>query len=231
MSTEMDRIESYVLNVSGDHLYQSSSESFSSPSSSIGKNSDDDDGEDGVGENEAESPYKCPLDLMESLEEALPVRDIELLQWKVKVFHEFSCGCCVGVGLFIFDERLGEAGESLQSSSEEPPLPSDFRQQDDYTWKDLEETHHELEQERVGACHGGCCRGDSGTSTGTSPTITGSPPRKMMLPPLHPRSRMSFGNLESSQSSTGFCAWRSYSVADIPRCVPTTANGIGSTES
>ncbi|KAF2611440.1 hypothetical protein F2Q70_00007722 [Brassica cretica] len=72
------------------------------------------------------------------------------------------CGCCVGVGLFIFDERLGEAGESLQSSSEEPPLPSDFRQQDDSTWKDLEETHHELEQERVGACHGGCCRGDSG---------------------------------------------------------------------
>lgn len=76
MSTEMDRIESYVLNVSGDHLYdRSSSESFSSPSSSIGRNSDDDDdGEYGVGENEAESPYKCPLDLMESLEEALPVR-------------------------------------------------------------------------------------------------------------------------------------------------------------
>ncbi|KAF8047729.1 hypothetical protein N665_2852s0004, partial [Sinapis alba] len=74
----MDRVESYVFDISGDNLYQSSSESFSSPSSSsaaasssIGRNSDDDDDEE---ENEAESPYKGPLDLMESLEEVLPVR-------------------------------------------------------------------------------------------------------------------------------------------------------------
>lgn len=71
MTTEMDRIESYVFDISGDHLHLSS-ESVSSPSnSSIGKNSDDDDEED----NEAESsPDKGPLDLMEALEEVLPVR-------------------------------------------------------------------------------------------------------------------------------------------------------------
>lgn len=44
--------------------------SSSSSSSSIGKNSHDEEG----GENEAESPYKGPLDMMESLEEALPIR-------------------------------------------------------------------------------------------------------------------------------------------------------------
>ncbi|KFK33865.1 hypothetical protein AALP_AA5G070000 [Arabis alpina] len=44
--------------------------SSSSSSSSIGKNSEDEKG----GENEAESPYKGPLDMMESLEEVLPIR-------------------------------------------------------------------------------------------------------------------------------------------------------------
>lgn len=42
----------------------------SSSSDTIGKNSDDDEG----GENEAESPYKGPLDMMESLEEVLPIK-------------------------------------------------------------------------------------------------------------------------------------------------------------
>lgn len=70
----MDRVESYVFNISGDNLYHSSS----SESSSIGRNSDDEEDEECHGgdaeENEAESPYKGPLDLMESLEEVLPVR-------------------------------------------------------------------------------------------------------------------------------------------------------------
>ncbi|KAJ4883612.1 Uncharacterized protein Rs2_33705 [Raphanus sativus] len=72
----MDRVESYMFNFNGD---QSSSESFSSSSasSSIGRNSDDNEEEfhgDGEENNEAESSYKGPLDLMESLEEVLPVR-------------------------------------------------------------------------------------------------------------------------------------------------------------
>lgn len=44
--------------------------SSSSTSVSIGENSDDDEG----GENEIESSYKGPLDMMESLEEALPIK-------------------------------------------------------------------------------------------------------------------------------------------------------------
>ncbi|CAN8268344.1 unnamed protein product [Cochlearia groenlandica] len=45
--------------------------SSSSSFSSIGKNSDD---EDEGGENEVESTYKGPLDMMESLEEVLPIK-------------------------------------------------------------------------------------------------------------------------------------------------------------
>ncbi|CAH8267338.1 unnamed protein product [Arabidopsis lyrata] len=44
--------------------------STSSTFDSIGKNSEDDEG----GENEIESAYKGPLDMMESLEEALPIK-------------------------------------------------------------------------------------------------------------------------------------------------------------
>lgn len=43
--------------------------SSTSSSYSIGVNSDDESGD-----NEAESPYKGPLDMMESLEEVLPIR-------------------------------------------------------------------------------------------------------------------------------------------------------------
>ncbi|CAH8300768.1 unnamed protein product [Eruca vesicaria subsp. sativa] len=43
--------------------------SLSSSSSPVSKNSDDEGGE-----NKAESPYKGPLDMMESLEEVLPIR-------------------------------------------------------------------------------------------------------------------------------------------------------------
>ena len=49
-----------------------------SETSSIGKNSDlsarsSSDGED-CEENEAQSSYKCPLEMMEALEEVLPIR-------------------------------------------------------------------------------------------------------------------------------------------------------------
>lgn len=85
-----DRVESYVFSFSGDNSDESpamrswlspspSDSSSSSASSSIGRNSDDgekssEDGEDDAGDNEVESPYKGPLEMMESLEQVLPVR-------------------------------------------------------------------------------------------------------------------------------------------------------------
>lgn len=79
----MDRVEAYVFNFSGENSDQSPTYSSSSPSSSatssIGRDSDDggkssEDGGDDAGENEVESPYKGPLEMMESLEQVLPVR-------------------------------------------------------------------------------------------------------------------------------------------------------------
>ncbi|KAF8047883.1 hypothetical protein N665_2785s0005 [Sinapis alba] len=235
MSIEMDRNESYVFNISGDHLYQSSFESFSSPSSSsIGRNSDDDDGED----SEAESQYKGPLDLMEALEEVLPVRKgiSNYYNGKSKSFT-----------------NLGAASSALASSSSIKDLA---KPENPYSRRRRNLLCHQIRENSkttprgkilkkqfimgssksaltlamaVAAGEVSSSGGDS--STGTSPTTSGSPPRQMMLPPVYPRSQGSFGKMKFSQSSTVFSAWRSCSVADIPRCFPATANGIGSTKS
>ncbi|KAJ4908033.1 Uncharacterized protein Rs2_11691 [Raphanus sativus] len=232
MTTEMDRIESYVFDISGDHLHLSSSESVSSPSnSSIGKNSDDDDEED----NEAESsPDKGPLDLMEALEEVLPVRKgiSNYYNGKSKSFTNLA-------------EDAASALASCYSSMKDlakPENPYSRRRRNLLCHKIWEKSPRGRISKRqtmsssksksaltlavvVAAEEGSSSGGDS--STGTSPTTsTGSPPR------LCPGSQGSFGNMKSSHSSSmGFCAWRSYSVAETPRCFPATASGIGSTDS
>ena len=237
----MDRVESYMFNFTGD---QSSSESFSSSSasSSIGRNSDDEEelhGEGKSSEDEAESSYKGPLDLMESLEEVLPVR---------KGISNYYSGKSKSF------TNLAAAASALTSSSSmkdlaKPENPYSRRRRNllcHQIWENSKTTprggiskKHVMSSSRsaltlamaVAAGEGSSSGGDS--SQGSSP----SPPRQrhhmMMLPPLYPsQSRESFGDLKSSQSSSlGFCAWRSYSVADIPRCFPATASGVGSSDS
>ncbi|CAN7121772.1 unnamed protein product [Brassica rapa subsp. narinosa] len=231
----MDRVESYVFDISGDSLYQSSSsESVASPSSSsaasssIGKNSDDEeDFHGGEGEeNEAESTYKGPLALMESLEEVLPVR---------KGISSFYNGKSKS-----FTNLAAQAASALTSSSSmkdlvaKPENPYSRRRRNllcHQIWENNNKKttprggiskKHVMSSSRsaltlamaVAAGEGSSSGGDS--SQGSSP----SPPRQrhhqtmmMMLPPLYPRSQGSVGNLKSSQSSLEFCALRSYSVA------------------
>ncbi|KAJ4865760.1 Uncharacterized protein Rs2_52723 [Raphanus sativus] len=226
----MDRIESYVFDISGDHLHLSS-ESVSSPSnSSIGKNSDDDDEED----NEAESsPDKGPLDLMEALEEVLPVR---------KGISNYYNGKSKSFTNLAEDAASALASSSSMKDLAKPENPYSRRRRNLLCHKIWEKSPRGRIYKKqtmssskskskcaltlavmVAAEEGSSSGGDS--STGTSPTFTG-------YPPLYPGSQGSFGNMKSSHSSsTGFCAWRSYSVAEIPRCFPATASGIGSTDS
>ncbi|CAF1775046.1 hypothetical protein Bca4012_045575 [Brassica carinata] len=244
----MDRVESYMFNFTGD---QSSSESFSSSSasSSIGRNSDDEEelhGEGKSSEDEAESSYKGPLDLMESLEEVLPVR---------KGISNYYSGKSKSF------TNLAAAASALTSSSSmkdlaKPENPYSRRRRNllcHQIWENSKTTprggiskKHVMSSSRsaltlaMAVAAGVMAREGSSSSGSSSPTTSGSPPRQrhgsqmMMLPPLYPsRSKESFGDLKStkSSSSSGFCAWRSYSVADIPRCFPATASGIGSSDS
>ncbi|CAN6863458.1 unnamed protein product [Brassica oleracea] len=243
----MDRVESYMFNFTGD---QSSSESFSSSSasSSIGRNSDDEEelhGEGKSSEDEAESSYKGPLDLMESLEEVLPVR---------KGISNYYSGKSKSF------TNLAAAASALTSSSSmkdlaKPENPYSRRRRNllcHQIWENSKTTprggiskKHVMSSSRsaltlaMAVAAGVMAREGSSSSGSSSPTTSGSPPRQrhgsqmMMLPPLYPsRSKESFGDLKSTKSSSsGFCAWRSYSVADIPRCFPATASGIGSSDS
>ncbi|CAN7033648.1 unnamed protein product [Brassica oleracea var. botrytis] len=244
----MDRVESYMFNFTGD---QSSSESFSSSSasSSIGRNSDDEEelhGEGKSSEDEAESSYKGPLDLMESLEEVLPVR---------KGISNYYSGKSKSF------TNLAAAASALTSSSSmkdlaKPENPYSRRRRNllcHQIWENSKTTprggiskKHVMSSSRsaltlaMAVAAGVMAREGSSSSGSSSPTTSGSPPRQrhgsqmMMLPPLYPsRSKESFGDLKStkSSSSSGFCAWRLYSVADIPRCFPATASGIGSSDS
>ncbi|XP_013611155.1 PREDICTED: uncharacterized protein LOC106317896 [Brassica oleracea var. oleracea] len=243
----MDRVESYMFNFTGD---QSSSESFSSSSasSSIGRNSDDEEElhcEGKSSEDEAESSYKGPLDLMESLEEVLPVR---------KGISNYYSGKSKSF------TNLAAAASALTSSSSmkdlaKPENPYSRRRRNllcHQIWENSKTTprggiskKHVMSSSRsaltlaMAVAAGVMAREGSYSSGSSSPTTSGSPPRQrhgsqmMMLPPLYPsRSKESFGDLKSTKSSSsGFCAWRSYSVADIPRCFPATASGIGSSDS
>ncbi|KAG2333574.1 hypothetical protein Bca4012_016834 [Brassica carinata] len=236
MSSEMDRNESYVINISGD---QSSCESSSSHSSSIWRNSDEDD--DGEANEAAESPYKGPLDLMEALEEVLPVRKgiSNYYNGKSKSFTNLAADAA--------SSALASCSSSMKDLAK-PENPCTRRRRNLLCHQIWENSKTTTPRGRISkkqimstsrgaltlavmvaagvmAGEGSSSGGDS--SAGTSPTTTtGSPPRQMMLPPLYPESQGSFGNM-----STGFCAWRSHSVAEIPRCFPATADGIGSTDS
>ncbi|KAG7556029.1 hypothetical protein ISN44_As11g021050 [Arabidopsis suecica] len=264
----MDSVESYEFNISGDNSDESpgmrswfspspsdsSSSPSSSASSSIGRNSEDgekssEDGEDDTGENEVESPYKGPLEMMESLEQVLPVR---------KGISKYYNGKSKS-----FTNLAAEAASALTSSSSmkdlaKPENPYSRRRRNllcHQIWENNKTTprggiskKHVMSSSRsaltlamavaagVMTGEGSLSGGDS--SQGSSPTTSGSPPRQRhhqhqmkKLPPLYPRSQGSFGNLTSSQSSLGFCAWRSHSVADFPRCFPATASGIGFNDS
>ncbi|XP_010493253.1 PREDICTED: uncharacterized protein LOC104770517 [Camelina sativa] len=268
-----NRVESsYVFNISGDNSdespampsWLSPSDSSSSPcssasSSSIGMNSDDDgeksseDGGDDTGDNEVESPYKGSLEMMESLEQVLPVR---------KGISKYYNGKSKS-----FTNLKEEASSALTSSSSmkdlvaKPENPYSRRRRNllcHQIWENNSNSKttprggiskkHVMSSSRsaltlamaVMTGGEGSSSGSGGDSSpGSSPTTSGSPPRQrhhhhhqmVKLPPLYPRSQGSFSNLTSSQSSLGFCAWRSYSVADFPRCFPATASGIGFNDS
>ncbi|CAH8390825.1 unnamed protein product [Eruca vesicaria subsp. sativa] len=210
MSTAMDKIESYVINNSGDHLYQSSFESLSSS---------EEDGE----VNEAESSYKGPLDLMEALEEVLPVRKgiSNYYNGKSKSFTNLEAASTLASSSSMKDLAKPENAYSRRRRN---LLCHQIWESNKTTPRGRISKKHIMSSSRSALTLAMAVAAGEGSSSGRD----SSSGRQMVLPPLYPRSQGSFGNMKSS----GFYAWRSYSVADIPRCFPaTTTNGIGSTDS
>ncbi|XP_010541705.1 PREDICTED: uncharacterized protein LOC104815089 [Tarenaya hassleriana] len=252
MSIVMDRVEQYGFDLSVGSIFPAdppakiggaaisggvdrwlspfgswaSSSPSSSLSSSIGRDSDEEDGgkpspEGGyAGENEAESEYRGPLDTMDCLEEVLPIRRgiSKFFNGKSKSFTS-----------------LAETSSSIKDIRK-PENPYSRRRRNllsHHLWN--HKNHRGISKKPI--------TNTSKSSMGLA--LAAAAEEKMpnsgedsssgsMLPPLRPWSKGSFGNFsppETKGSGGGLCTWRSYSVADLPRSLPATVASGGSGES
>ncbi|KAI9192403.1 hypothetical protein LWI28_022423 [Acer negundo] len=178
----------------------------SSSTSSIGRNSDlsgrssEEEDEDSE-ENEVQSSYKGPLLVMDSLEEALPLRR----------------------GISNFYNGKSKSFTSLAEASSASSVKEIAKQENAYTRRrrNILAVNHIWDKNRCSPLRNiskrpmisssksslalavamSSSESISSTSEDSSCSHSRSPPR---LPPLHPQSRAS--------------AWRSYSVADLQQC-------------
>ncbi|XWS70175.1 hypothetical protein CRYUN_Cryun03dG0026200 [Craigia yunnanensis] len=189
-----------------------SSSSTTNTSSSIGRNSDDDvsgrssDGGD-CDENEVQSSYKGGLDIMDSLQQVLPMRR------SISNFYN---------GKSKSFTRLADASSTSSIKDIAKPENAYTRRR-----RNLLAINHVWDKNRnkrlirpisssksTLALAVAMSSSESISSTSEDSTSTSSP----RLPPLHPQTRTSFkNNTASSPPSTGrnFSSWRSFSLADV----------------
>ncbi|KAI4379618.1 hypothetical protein MLD38_005894 [Melastoma candidum] len=213
----------------GDEVFLGSESE--SESSSIGKNSDDDGEEvgggrcsesgeeEGEGENEAQSCYKGGLELMEELEQVLPMRR----------------------GISKFYNGKSKSFTSLADASASSSVHEIVKPENAYSrrCRNLMAFNHVWDKNRPsplrGNSSGGISKRPLGSSKSTfalavamthcdsyssasedssSSNVSRSPPT-VHLPPLPPRSRGS--NHQLSSPHRNLSPWKSYSVADLHR--------------
>ncbi|KAK6236668.1 hypothetical protein QUC31_020457 [Theobroma cacao] len=186
------------------------SASSSTTSSSIGRNSDDASGRSSDGgaceENEVQSSYKGGLDMMDSLEQVLPMRR----------------------GISNFYNGKSKSFTSLADASSTSSIKDIAKPENAYTRRrrNLLAINHAWDKNRnkrlirpisssksTLALAVAMSSSESISSTSEDSTSTSSP----RLPPLHPQTRTSFNNTPSSppKSSRNFSNWRSFSLADV----------------
>jgi len=193
-----------------------------SSSSSIGRNSDvSSDGED-CGENEAQSSYKGPLDMMEALEEVLPIRR----------------------GISNFYNGKSKSFTSLTEASSSSNIKDIAKAENAYTRKrrNLLAFNQVWEKNRnfpLKSQGGGISKRPLSSSRSTlafavamsssssesisnssDDSISRSPPLPSSpLPPRHPQSKSTKNSiLSSSPPQLNSSAWRSFSMVDLQQC-------------
>ncbi|KAK8535331.1 hypothetical protein V6N13_081470 [Hibiscus sabdariffa] len=187
--------------------------SSATTSSSIGRNSDDDevsgrssDGGD-CGENEVQSSYKGPLDMMNSIEQVLPMRR----------------------SISSFYNGKSRSYTSLAEATSVSSMKDIAKPENAYTRRrrNLLAINHVWDKNRnkklirpissskstlALAVAMSSSETDSFSSTGGDSPSTSSP----RLPPLHPQTRSAcFNNNSTASSVQNFSNWRSFSLADV----------------
>ncbi|XP_022732065.1 uncharacterized protein LOC111286397 [Durio zibethinus] len=179
-------------------------------SSSIGRNSDDVSGRSsdagGCDENEVQSTYKGGVDMMDSLEQVLPMRR----------------------GISSFYNGKSKSFTSLADASSASSIKDIAKPENAYTRRrrNLLAVNHVWDKNRnkrpisssksTLALAVAISSSESISSTSEDSTSTSSP----RLPPLHPQTRISLNNNNSTPSSPpsrsrNFSNWRSLSLADV----------------
>lgn len=198
------------------------SSASTSSSSSIGRNSDQSarssDGEDSGENDEVQSSYKGPLDMMDSLEEVLPVRK----------------------GISKFYSGKSKSFTSLADASSVNSMKEIAKPENAYSKKRRNLMAYNLVWEKNRSFplknNGGgiskrpisssrsslalavamsSSESNSSEDSNSSSYSSSPPPR----PPLHPQSRPSNSNFASMvPPQRTFSTWRSYSLADLQEC-------------
>ncbi|KAK4761267.1 hypothetical protein SAY87_006160 [Trapa incisa] len=197
--------------------------SSSSESSSIGKNSDaslvggieEDDEED----NEVQSSYRGPLEMMNALEEVLPRKR------SISNFYDGKSKSYM---------NLNEASSSSNAKEiVKPDNPYNRRRRNLLAYNQIWEKNRNSLKSNAGGISKrplsssrstlalavvmsssesySSTSEDSGSS---SASLSRSPPPS--LPPLHPQGKNTLGHISSPRR--GLYSWRSYSVADLQNC-------------
>ncbi|XWS17582.1 hypothetical protein CRYUN_Cryun33cG0079400 [Craigia yunnanensis] len=186
------------------------SSSSTTTSSSIGRNSDDVSGRSSDGgdceENEVQSSYKGGLDIMDSLEQVLPMRR----------------------GISSFYNGKSKSFTSLAHASSASSIKDISKPENAYTRRrrNLLAINHVWDKNRnkrpirpISSSKStlalAVAMSSSESISSTSEDSTNSSP---WLPPLHPQTRTSFNNNTPSSppsSSRNFSNWWSFSLADV----------------
>ncbi|KAK4274536.1 hypothetical protein QN277_017740 [Acacia crassicarpa] len=194
----------------------------SSSTSSIGRNSDlsseRSTGDEDCGENEAQSAYKGPLDMMESLEEMLPIRRgiSEFYNGKSKSFTSLAEASFSSSVKDIAkpENAYTRRRRNLMASNQVWDKNRSFPLRSNIGGISKRSIGHSRSTLALAVAMNNC---DSSSST-SEDSISRSPPP--LLPPLHPRSRVPASTRASASPSIvqNFSASRSFSLADLDHC-------------
>ncbi|KAF8032601.1 hypothetical protein BT93_D1501 [Corymbia citriodora subsp. variegata] len=207
------------LDSSGGHEATTPAQS-SSESSSIGKNSDDtgnrsSGGEDGE-ENEVQSSYKGPLEMMDALEEVLPTRKgiSKFYDGKSKSFTSLADASSSSAKEIVKPENAYSrkrrnilASSHMWDRSRNFPLRSNIA---GISKRPLSSSKSTL---ALAVAMSNSESFSSASEDSSTSSASRSPPQ---LPPLHPRGKSSHNQIASPQRN--FSPWRSYSLADLQQC-------------
>ncbi|CAK9317583.1 unnamed protein product [Citrullus colocynthis] len=198
------------------------SSASTSSSSSIGRNSDQSarssDGEDSGENDEVQSSYKGPLDMMDSLEEVLPVRKgiSKFYSGKSKSFTSLADASSVNSmkeiakpeNAYSKKRRNVMAYNLVWEKNRSFPLKNNGG---GISKRPISSSRSSLALAVAMSSSESNSSEDSNSSSYSS-----SPPRR---PPLHPQSRPSNSNYASMMPpQRTFSTWRSYSLADLQEC-------------